>query len=410
MFKKHNRTVSLFPVLSFALSCCSAPAAPSAQISTPAQSGPGRSSSAPAGVKPSINACSNPAPPADASLAQSEPLTFGWNLFLSINCPVQPSSAQPSPAQPVLWETWKPNYAVYLPGGRPPAPWGTLPPRVLLNQPEIDGTTLLDKTGQPILFEIRLNRAAFQYVVQRQLYSKAAQLAFFSDPNSLPVTFPADSLEIKAAWLILTPGDPGNARYYTTQSSYVDSSGRTHRVLAGLTALHISSKVLPNWFWTSFEQVDNQVRTRAPQTVLIPPNVQKVNDAVHGALPAGSVWRNYNMRGAMTAFTNTDGSPAILSNTQLETNFQLSSSCITCHNLATRGSEMEGRLGFFLTTRTGVQGYTGATAAAANKYFDAFRNPVCYDNSRAVFTDCKTPNPAIVYKRLDYVWSLREAN
>jgi hypothetical protein len=406
MSAKCKCPVPLFAALACALSLCSAPGIAAPQTSTVPQSNPGRSSSAQAWVKAVISACGNPAPSDDANLAQNYPLMFGWYLFLRINCP-----AFPGPSTPVMWETWKPNYAVYQPGGKPPEPWGTLPPRKLLDQPEISGFTLLDKTGKPILNEIRLNKAAFQYVVQRRFYSKAAQLAFFNDPNGAPVQFPADSMEIKAAWLILTPGDPRNARYYTIQSLYVDPSGQAHRVLAGLTALHISSKVLhPNWFWTSFEQVDNQVRTQAPLTVPIPPNVQQLNKAVHDALPAGSVWRNYNMRGAMTAFTNADGSPAILANTQLETNFQLSSSCITCHNLATRGSETEGRLGFFLMTRTGVRGYTGAPGDAANKYFDAFQNPVCYDGSLGAFTNCEKPNPAIVYKRLDYVWSLREAN
>jgi hypothetical protein len=405
MFKDPNRRRSFFPVLSLALCACSAPSTSSPQVSVSAQKTPERTSSPTSRLQQAVDACSNSSATNDASFAQTDPLMFGWKLFLAINCP-----AQTGPAQPVQWETWKPNYAVYLAGGKPPAPWGTLPPRVLLDQAEIDGYTLLDKTGQPILEEIRMNKAAFQYVVQRQLYCKAAQLKFFNDSGSSPINFPSDAMEIKAAWLILTPGDPRNARYYTIQSSYVDPSGQRHKVLAGLTGLHISSKLLPNWFWTSFEQVDNQLRTQAPQTVLIPPNVKKVNDTVHTALPAGSVWRYYNMRGTQVAFTNADGSPALLSNTQLETNFQLSSSCITCHDLSTRGSLTEGRLEFFQTTNKGVRGYTGAPGAPSNQYVDAFDKRVCYDASLLAFTDCKPINRAIVYKRLDYVWSLREAN
>jgi hypothetical protein len=298
---------------------------------------------------------------------------------------------------------------VFLAGGKAPPPWGTLPPRVLLDQPEIDGKTLLDRNAQPVLNEIRMNKAVFDYIVQRQFYSKAAQIAFSNDPSSLPVTFPPESFEIKASWLILKPGDPANARFYTVQSSYVDQGGKPHAVLAGLTGLHIASKVIPNWFWTTFEQVDNQSTTRAPATVFIPPDVQKVNDEVHAALPATSVWRFYNMRGVTTAFTNPDGTAAILSNTQLETAFQRSSSCITCHRLSTRGSGSEGRLGFFQNTSSGIQGYVGAPSDPSNKYLDPFGTPVCYDPSRIVFNNCKTPNPTLVYKTLDYVWSLREA-
>jgi hypothetical protein len=394
----------LLPALSLAMCACGSGGNPSPKPSAAVQTVPDGSSAPGVRLQSLVDICANPAAPADGRSAQSEPLFFGWLLFLDINCP-----AQPGAAQPVIWETWKPNYGVYLPGGKTPDPWGKLPPRVLLAQQEIDGQTLLDRNGQPVLNEIRMNQATFEYVVQRQFYSKAAQIAFFNDPNSLPVNFPTESFEIKASWLILTPGDPANARYYTIQSSYVDQGGQTHQVLAGLTGLHISSKVLPDWFWTTFEQVDNQLRTQAPQTVLIPPGVQKVNDDVHAVLPATSVWRNYNMRGAMTAFTNPDGSAGILSNTQLETAFQRSSSCITCHRLSTRGSASEGRLGFFLTTSTGIQGYIGAPGDPSNKYFDPFRNPVCYVPSQVVFNNCKAPNPAIVYKTLDYVWSLREA-
>jgi len=338
MIDKPARRRLLPAVLSIACACV--PGCNRSQTSPSVQTGPGAgASSAATRLQSLVGICANPAPANNAGLAKSDPLFFAWGLFLYINCP-----SQVGPSQPVEWETWKPNYAVYLPGGKPPAAWGTLSPRVLLAQPEIDGSTLHDKNGQPVLNEIRMNKATFDYLVGRKLYSKAAQLAFFSDPSGPPVAFPQDSLEIKAAWLILTPGDPGNARYYTTRSSYVDSGGQTHQVLAGLTGLHISSKVLPNWFWTTFEQVDNQIRTQAPATVLIPHDVQQFNDEVHAALPAASVWRNYNMRGAMTAFTNPDGNAAILSNTQLETEFQKSSSCITCHNLATRGSASQGRL------------------------------------------------------------------
>ena len=111
-----------------------------------------------------------------------------------------------------------------------------------------------------------------------------------------------------------------------------------------------------------------------------------------------------------TEFTNPDGSPALLANTLLETNFQLSSSCITCHNTASRGSASQGRLAFFQTSASGTAGYVGAMESPSNKYVDASGNPVCYDSGPSrVFTDCKAADPAVVYKTLDYVWLLREA-
>jgi hypothetical protein len=167
--------------------------------------------------------------------------------------------------------------------------------------------------------------------------------------------------------------------------------------------------VLPQWFWTTFEQVDNQARIQAPATIPIPADVSDLNDAVHALLPADSVWRNYVMRGTQTDFTAASGAATLLSNTVIETSFQRSSSCITCHGLSTRGSATEGRLGFIQTTDSGIQGYVGAIGSRTNQYVDPFGNPVCYDGHRSVFTDCKTTTPAIVYKMMDFVWSLREA-
>jgi hypothetical protein len=333
----------------------------------------------------------------DANLA-------GWLLFLAVNCP-----AHTGQAHPVVWETWKPNYGVYLPGGAPPMAWGSpLPARVLTDQPQIDGYSLVDKNGQPVLSEIRMNRATFDYIVERKLYSKAAQIGFFQNSNSAPIAFPMTAMEIKAAWLILTPGDPANSRYYTVSASYVDPAGRSHAVLAGLAGLHVTSKVLPQWFWTTFEQVDNQARTAAPLTEPIPPNVRAMNDDIHAALPADSVWRFYNLRGVQMAMANA-GAPTLLSNTLIETNFQTSSSCMTCHGLSTRGAASQGVLGFFQAGAGGVQGFVGPIGAPANKYVDAFGKPVCYDGSRSLFTNCAASSPAVVYRTLDFVWSLREA-
>jgi hypothetical protein len=389
-----------FRILGFALSAACAPA-PSLLASGVHHHKTAASYTRPR-LKAVVDACETALPLGDRRFASHDAYLFAWGLFLSVNCPVE--GRQP----PVrTWETWKPNYAVYLPGGKTPAPWtAPLPPRVLLDQPEIDGSTLLDKNGQPVLNEIRMNKPSFEYIVQRNLYSRAGQLAFFADLASPPVDFPTTALEIKAAWLILTPGDPRNSRYYTIDSTYVDQNGQSHAVLAGLAGLHITSKLLPNWFWTTFEQVDNQAMTQAPEAVPIPPDVRQFNEAMHIALPAGSVWRFYNMRGVQADFARP---PKILSNTLLETRFQESSSCITCHDLATRGSASQGRLAFFRAGPHGVQGYVGDLGDPANKYFDAFDKPVCYDRGRNAFTDCKTPNPTIVYKTMDFVWSLREA-
>jgi hypothetical protein len=253
-----------------------------------------------------------------------------------------------------------------------------------------------------------MNGATFDYIVSRKLYSKTGQLEFFNSASSEPLDFPAGAMEIKAAWLILDPNDPRISRYYTIRASYVDlQTKEVHQVVAGLASLHITSKLLPHWFWTTFEHVDNQKTTKAQEVVPIPPDVRDVNDAVHAAMPQ-SVWKFYNLRGVQLDYSNGDHTPTILANTLLETRFQPTSSCITCHNLATRGAFDQGFVGF-LNMANGPQGYVGQVGDPSNHYADGHYKPVCYDSDRRVFTDCNPSNPTIVYKTMDFVWSLKEA-
>lgn len=358
-------------------------------------------------VNAAADNCENPVDayqPYQPEMAEDEPEAFSWLLFLYLNCP-----AQSGTNQPLTWETWKPNYAVYLPGGQLPQPWSApLPPRVLLDQREISGHRVTDTSGQPILYEIRLNEATFDYIVTQGFYSKQEQINFFNDPGAMPVEFPEDAIEIKAAWIILDPNDPNLSHYYTIESEYTDSDGVTHQVLVGLAGFHITSKVLPNWLWATFEQVDNAARTDVPERVPTSPAAQEWNTLFHDLL-GDSVWQYYDLRGAQIDFVNPDGTPSLLANTLIETDFQTSSSCITCHGLATRGSASQGRLGFWNVTDEGIQGYVGNIDDPANQYYDSFGDPVCFDESAWVFTNCDQENPVIVYKTMDFVWSLREA-
>jgi hypothetical protein len=352
-----------------------------------------------------VAACSDPLAPGDAAQSAADgPDEFAWALFLYLNCPAQ--NNQPSP---LIWETWKPTYAVYLPGGEQPSPWGSpLPPRMLSADPEISGHALKDTNGQPILYEIWMNEWTFDYILERELYSRDGQLAFFSDPSAAPIDFPGPAIEIKAAWLILDPNDPEPAsRYYTIQSQYIDENGQTQSVLAGLSGFHITSKVLPNWLWATFEQVDNQSRTGV-QPSPIPPDVQALNDEVHAALPAGSPWKYYNLRGTQIDFVDASGQPTLLANSLIESDFENSSSCITCHALASRGESSQGRLAFFNNTPSGIRGYVGRLDDPDNQFYDAFDDPVCYDSGLNAFTTCDN-SKEVVYKLMDFVWSLREA-
>src|SRR5712692_3915692 len=100
MSNQHDRRVRLFRILSFAFCVGSIPVTSLPQTSPLPQKAPRQATPAPARLRQVVNVCTNPSAPNDAGLAQTDPLSFGWSLFLSINCP-----AQAGPAQPVLWET-----------------------------------------------------------------------------------------------------------------------------------------------------------------------------------------------------------------------------------------------------------------------------------------------------------------
>jgi hypothetical protein len=348
-------------------------------------------------VSQATNACSNPVTQPDAKkVAADQPEKFAWSLFLYFNCPTQ--SNQPSP---LIWETWRPTYTVYLKGGQTPSPWGSpLPPRMLSGNPEISGFTLKDKAGQPVLYEIGMNEATFNYILQRELYSLAGQVKFFSDPTAPPIDFPPDAVEVKAAWVALGPNDIAS-RYYTI---HTEEYG-----LIGLAGFHITSKILPTWFWATFEQKDNESVTGVPQLVPTPQSVMDLNKKVHAELPANSPWQYYDLRGAQIAFTDANNQPTVLANTLIETNFQKSSSCITCHGLASRGDESDGHLGFFNNTPDGIVGYVGAITDPQNKYYDPYDNPVCFNTQKRGFVTCDS-SEKVVYKLTDFVWSLSEAH
>lgn len=82
-----------------------------------------------------------------------------------------------------------------------------------------------------------------------------------SDCNGNSATYGDDTgtIELKAAWLILTPGNPSNARYLTAQAQVTDPYGVTTEQTVGLVGLHIIRRLpgASQMLWSTFEQVDN---------------------------------------------------------------------------------------------------------------------------------------------------------
>lgn len=214
--------------------------------------------------------------------------------------------------------------------------------------------------------EVRMNRPLFEHIVANNLYNiEGLEEAFRRyrdnpDPNKPDeIDVPAASQEIKAKWVRIREED--KPRYHWR---LIQKNGETQ--IWGLTALHIMTKDLQDWFWTDFEHIDyldlpvQAVDADFGSDIVDRAEVESRDnttrdDAPQGALDCegnfiqglrgetiGTKWANYRLRGTQTTFTCGDAEsceqiPTILANTQLERGFQQTSSCITCHARASIG-------------------------------------------------------------------------
>ena len=295
--------------------------------------------------------------PRDAEAARRSSDEYAWRLFVALNWPARRAarSADPGAAfgsdRPVVWERWESAGDAYLPGGVDPGPWTPAAPPTpaqrrfetvaaeLHHVRHIDHGVMVPLTD-PVasarrLTEIRMNRAAFDFIRTRRLYSIDGQLRAAATGA---IAFPAWSREVKARWRPIEAGEA--ARYHTVTVTLADGTRR----LYGLTALHILSKDLPTWFWATFEHVDNPGLPDADGWQL----ASRDGFACRGApsdcdrAPAaigleGTVWRYYRLRGTMTGFVDDQGRPRRLANSELEAGMQGSASCMTCHARASIG-------------------------------------------------------------------------
>jgi hypothetical protein len=305
----------------------------------------------------------------DPNPAANHPDKFAWDLFIEINRPALAGQrGVPDPSKKIgdpglrVWETWKITTPigseVFLEGGKRPAPWDQpqllekgrvrkfLSPRkftfVTLDLKGADPHALMATANPRLDFgqESRINRAGFEFILTEGLYSIDGQERFRATGRT--VDFPIDTVAIKATWRKFTPeeikaGLP--SRFYTTE----DPGGDVY----GLTGFHMTSKALPNWFWATFEQVDNptpEIPDRDRYTKLRNPNATSAVEARLRDVPdplKGTVWEYYVLRGTQIDFTDSMGNPVVLGNTQLEAGMQTTASCMSCHGRATIGDRVD---------------------------------------------------------------------
>jgi hypothetical protein len=294
--------------------------------------------------------------PHDSGQAASNSDEYAWRLFVAVNWPANAQTRTADPHaplgadKPVVWEVWQNAEQVYREDGSDPGPW-------IRGHREKDSTSdesrfetfslkdfpnarhivagkmvpLVDATSRARrLTEIRMNRPTFEYIRAHELYNLDGQVRMITTGRG--VRFPPDSIEIKAKWRPVGPEE--RARYHTVKVRFADGT----ESLYGLTALHIVSKDLPQWFWATFEHVDNPSLPDSEGWQLSSSDHFACADAgtdcnrsPRGIGLEGTVWQNYRLRGTLTRFVDGMGRPLLLANSELERGFQGSSSCMTCH-------------------------------------------------------------------------------
>jgi hypothetical protein len=228
--------------------------------------------------------------------------------------------------------------------------------------------------------EVHLNETIFNYVVLKKLwYLQGQQEAFL---NMDHIDFPMGAIETKARWLLI---DRIQRNRYLWRK---DKRGNYF----GLIALNITAKSQPQWFWTTFEHVDNPQRCLNIPCFNVDSEVEPPlrSDILRWLKSEGlhiehqPWWLNYRLHGVQTQFVNDSGDPTLLGNSVLEAPFEGFSTCITCHSRAARS---------FDGTRLSLT-ESGSIPTGKPK--------------RIWFCDTASDTRKVL--TLDYVWSLADAD
>ncbi|VTR97893.1 Uncharacterized protein OS=Rhizobium leguminosarum bv. trifolii WSM2012 GN=Rleg10DRAFT_0054 PE=4 SV=1 [Gemmata massiliana] len=300
-----------------------------------------------------------PEPSAAKITAVNDPDKFAWDLFLEINRPV---GAEP---RAVRWDEWGDQAVMYTDPNAPPVWPGAKKARNLRPSRQhelrrLQSAPLFAAPGPapsvpdrgPDSEEVRMNRAGFDYVVQNGLWYQQGVIKQARAPGG--IKFPTGAISIKALWKVITEADKPRYHWDEYQPPPVPNQpNQPPKQIIGLIALHVTSKVLPNWHWATFEQEDNPAFAdligahdsygmipadvkpnpqpdKGYKTALKPELLARMKAA--GLDPA---WGHYRLKGAQIDFTDATGRPTILGNSITEDGFVATSSCVTCHARAT---------------------------------------------------------------------------
>ncbi|MGH8656643.1 MAG: hypothetical protein ACREYE_32645 [Gammaproteobacteria bacterium] len=202
--------------------------------------------------------------------------------------------------------------------------------------------------------EVFVNPAEASFVTTNGLTTLSGQQTY-GNASGGAITFPWDAVEIKADWVPASSYTPTRTFKCpdTTGSLYTEVINGTCYALVGL---HISSKVLPNWLWATFEPNSSITNPNRCDPKLydtcsdpwgttsskpyakgepVPPQSAQLKQAM-AAAGLNKAFNNYYLTGVQTVFVS-NGKAVPLGNSFVEFNAGVppgQASCITCHRYA----------------------------------------------------------------------------
>lgn len=233
---------------------------------------------------------------------------FSWRSFAAL---VWPAAAgmrgQPDPngvpggSGTPVFQTYKSDWELFQPNGAAPAGWNSYggtnpcpnaPPGAFVlaafskfgnvGQATVGGLVgpLVSQNVQYTRFLASFNQVEFDEIVNFKWYLQSnlgQNITFTPDGQQ------NNPIDIKSAWVVMTPNMTAS-RFYTTSAYVLDTaSGQCNPQTVGLVGLHIVTKTptRPQWIWSTFEQIDDipQPGAKAPYNY---------NDGSGTAMPASN--------------------------------------------------------------------------------------------------------------------------
>ena len=199
----------------------------------------------------------------------------------------------------------------------PPYP---APPNVKVNQPPPAPPASI------FCEEVYVNGAEKTFVTTNGLSTLTGQQTY-GNAHGGAITFPWDAVEIKVDWVPTSSFNPSFQCPDPTGTLYTETINGTCYAMVGL---HISSKVLPNWLWATFEPNSsvtnpNRCDPNLYDTCSDPWGTTSSTPYAEG--PAGAAAENAQLQQAMTAAGAEQGVQQLLPHGRAERTRQQRPAC-----------------------------------------------------------------------------------